>query len=276
VRYSIKPLLIPALVFALCLMGLQAFAGALPGVDSQGDFLQPHQGRYFRWAAPVGWRFSETNAGVTLISPDGRLGASLATLLRSRGTRTPKAFLEYIFTHVPAYRNARVLSTSRLPNQRMSYQTWQFIEARVSFTDNGLPVTGAYKVGVANYGGMNDAMIVGYRAADADFPRAQSLLPRIARSIVLTNAAEANGNNTIIRPKNNPLDNSGLIRSGKMRDRVREHASEGWREGMMGTEQTIDPKTGRQRNTPLGDYNAARGGYVNPERPGELLTPYHK
>ena len=87
---------------------------------------------------------------------------------------------------------------------------------------------------------------------------------------------EANGNNTIIRPKNNPLDNSGLIQAGKNRDRVREHASEGWREGMMGTEPTIDPKTGKQRNTPLGNYNAARGGYVNPERPNELLEPYHK
>jgi len=145
------------------------------------------------------------------------------------------------------------------------------MEAKVSFTDNGLPVTGVYKVGVANYGGMNDAMIVGYRAADADFARAQSMLPQIARSIILTNAVEAKWNNTLIRPKNNPLDNSGLIKSGQIRDHVREHASEAWREGMMGTEPTIDPKTGTQRNTPLGAYNGARGGYVNPDRPDELF-----
>jgi hypothetical protein len=158
----------------------------------------------------------------------------------------------------------------------MGYQVWHFIEAKVSFTDNGLPVTGIYKVGVANYAGMNDAMIVGYRAANPDFAGAQSFLPQISRSIVLTNGAEAHGNNSIIRPRNNPLDNSGLIQSGKNRDRVREHASEGWREGMMGTEPTVDPKTGKQRNTPLGDYNAARGGYVNPDRPNELLAPNHK
>jgi hypothetical protein len=142
--------------------------------------------------------------------------------------------------------------------------------------DNGLPVTGVFKVGTANYYGMNDAMIVGYRAANPIFAQAQSFMPRIAKSIVLTNAAEASGNNTLIRPKNNPLDNSGLIQAGKNRDRVREHASEGWREGMMGTEPTIDPKTGKQYNTPLGNYNGARGGYVNPERPNELLVPYHK
>ena len=142
--------------------------------------------------------------------------------------------------------------------------------------DNGLPVTGVFKVGTANYYGMNDAMIVGYRAANPIFAQAQSFMPQIAKSIVLTNAVEASGNNTLIRPKNNPLDNSGLIQAGKNRDRVREHASEGWREGMMGTEPTIDPKTGKQYNAPLGNYNGARGGYVNPERPNELLVPYHK
>ena len=102
------------------------------------------------------------------------------------------------------------------------------------------------------------------------------VISQIAKSITLTNAAEANGNNTIIHPKNNPLDNSGIIQAGQNRDRAREHASEGWREGTMGSETTIDPKTGTQRNTPLGDWNGARGGYVNPDRPDELLQPYHK
>ena len=189
------------------------------------------------------------------------------------GIEDAQAFLNWVFSHVPSYRNAKVLSVTNLPNQRLSYQVWQFIEARVSFTDNGLPVTGVFKVGTANYYGMNDAMIVGYRAANPIFAQAQSFMPQIAKSIVLTNAAEASGNNTLIRPKNNPLDNSGLIQAGKNRDRVREHASEGWREGMMGTEPTIDPKTGRQYNTPLGNYNGARGGYVNPERPNELSGP---
>lgn len=274
--HLIRLVLSLALLSALCLGGNRVSAGNSGETGYYGSSLEPHQGRYFRWTAPPGWRASETNAGVTLTSPNGRLSASLATLLRSRGTRTPGAFLEFIFTHVPTYEKARVLSTSKLPSQRMSYQVWQFIEEKVSFTDNGLPVTGIYKVGVANYARMNDAMIVGYRAADADLAQARSLLSRIAGSIFLTNAAEANGNNTLIRPENNPLDNSGLIQAGKNRDRVREHASEGWREGMMGTEPTIDPKTGKQRNTPLGDYNAARGEYVNPDRPDELLLPYHK
>jgi hypothetical protein len=153
----------------------------------------------------------------------------------------------------------------------MSWQTWNLIEAVVTFSDGGLPVTGVWKVGVANYYGMNDALIVGYRAANPDFQRAKAFLRPIADSIVLTNASEANGNNTLIRPKNNPLDNSAIIKAGKNRDAARDRASQGWREGMMGSEPTYDPKTGQTYNSQFGTYNAARGGYVNPNRPDELL-----
>lgn len=257
---------------AFCAGGNHGFVGAA----SQGPSLQPQQGRYFKWSAPPGWRVSETNSGVTLTSPDGKYSASLAGLMRSTGITTPLAFLQRVFNLVPSFKNTRVLSVKNLPSQRMSYQTWQFIEAKVSYTDNGLLVTGVYQAGVANYYGMNDGIIFGYRAANAEFQKAQSFMPAIAKSIVLTNGSEGFGNNTLVQPKNNPLDNSGLIKSGQNRDRVREHASEGWREGMMGTEPTIDPKTGKTRNTPLGDYNAARGGYVNPDRPDELLVPNHK
>jgi hypothetical protein len=213
------------------------------------ESLQSHQGRYFRWATPAGWRFSESISGVTLTSPDGRYGASLATLLRSRGSRTPQAFLSWIFNHVPSYRNARVLSIKNLPSRRMSYQVWQFIEAIVSYTDDGLPVTGIYKVGVANYYGMNDAMIVGYRAANAEFQRAQSFMPQIAKSIVLTNATEASGNNTLIRPKNNPLDNSATIESWQNKQKSRDNAMRKDANARRGTVDLYDSSTGETLNT---------------------------
>lgn len=268
-----------AVTLAFCISsfnGLAAYAEATSKANHSGPSLRTQQGRYFKWLMPPGWHVSETNSGVTLTSQEGKYTASLAGIMRSKGTTTPQAFLQRIFGLVPSFRNARILSVKNLPNQRMSYQTWQFIEAKVSYMDNGLPVTGVYRVGVANYYGMNDAIMIGYRATNAEFQQAQSFLSTIARSIILTNGSEAFGNNTLIHPKNNPLDNSGLIKSGQYRDSVREHASEAWREGMMGTEPTIDPKAGRTRNTPLGDYNPARGGYVNPDRPDELLQPNHK
>ncbi len=224
-------------------------AGTTAPASYSASSLQPQQGRYFRWAAPPGWRVSETNAGITLTSPDGVYSASLATVLRSRGTRTPEAFLQWVFAHVPSYRDARILSVKNLPSQRMSYQVWQFIEAKVSYTDNGLPVTSLYKVGVANYAGMNDAMIVGYRAASANFQEAQSFMPQIAKSIILTNVTEANGNNTLVRPKNNPLDNSAVIQAGQNRQRTTDDAMRKDADARRGTVDLYDPSTGERLNT---------------------------
>jgi hypothetical protein len=65
--------------------------------NASGSALQPHQGRYFRWLAPQGWQARETNAGVTLTSADGQYSVSLAMILRSRGTITPLAFLQWVF-----------------------------------------------------------------------------------------------------------------------------------------------------------------------------------
>jgi hypothetical protein len=235
--------------------------------------LQPHQGRYFKWTAPAGWRVSETNSGVTLTSPDGHYSASLAALMRSRGNRSPKDFLAFIFKSVPDYKNAKVISTRNLPNQRTPNQVWNFIEAEVSYTDRGLPVTGIYKVGVANYYNMNDAMIVGFRAANQDYPQAKSFMPMIAKSIVLTNANMAFGNNTLISPKNNPnTAHDSIVKAGQYRNQVQDKSMQKWSNAMRGNEPTYDPATGQRYSSQHGSWDAARGGYVNPNRTTELLN----
>ena len=210
--------------------------------------LEPHQGRYWKWTMPEGWRARESNSGVTLASPDGAFGAGIVTVLRSRGERTPMAFLTWVFTHAPGYGNMRVLGVHDLPSERLSYQVWRFIEAKVSYAENGLPVTGVYKVGVANYAGMNDAMMVGYRAANERFEKAQSFLPQIAKSIVLTNAAEANGNNTLVRPKNNPLDNSAIMGAYENRQKGVDNAMRNDANARRGTIDLYDSSTGERIN----------------------------
>jgi hypothetical protein len=235
--------------------------------------LQPQQGRYFKWTAPAGWRVSETNSGVTLTSPDGRYSASLAALMRSRGNRAPKDFLAFILKSVPDYRNARIISIRNLPSQRTSYQTWNFIESEVSYTDRGLPVTGIYKVGVANYYNMNDAMIVGFRAANQDYQQAKSFMPMIAKSIVLTNANTAFGNNTLISPKNNPnTAHDTIVKAGQYKNQVQDKSMQKWSNAMRGNEPTYDPATGQRYSSQHSTWDAARGGYVNPNRTTELLN----
>jgi hypothetical protein len=206
--------------------------------------LEPGQGRYFKWSSPSGWHVRESMSGVTITSPDNMYSASLALLLRSRGSRTPQMFLNWVLTNTPGFRNASIISVKNLPPQQLSFQVWQFIEARVSYIENGLPVTGVFKTGVANYAGLNDAMIVGYRAANDHFRTAQSFMPQIAKSIVLTNAAEASGNNTLVKPKNNPLDNTATIKSWENRQKSRDEALRKDANTRRGTVDLYDSSTG--------------------------------
>ncbi len=235
-------------VFSLSIFSSLGWAAApLPAGPAA---LQPQQGHYFRWMAPPDWRARESNAGVTLMSPDNRFNASLAMIMRSRGSRTPEQFLRWLFAQVPTVRDVRVLSVKNLPSERLSFQVWQFIEAKVAYIEDRLPVTGLYKAGVANYSGMNDAMIVGYRVVTAELPNAPAYLPQIARSIVLTNAAEASGNNTLIRPKNNPLDNSAILEAGRNRQKGIDEAMRKDANARRGTVDLVDPATGERMNVP--------------------------
>jgi hypothetical protein len=244
-----------------------------PMENNYTEALQPQQGRYFKWTAPAGWRASESNSGVTLTSPDGRFSASLAAVMRSRGKRTPKDFLAFVFNTVPDYKNARIISIRNLPNERMSYQVWNFIEAEVSFTDKGLPVIGQYKVGVANYYNMNDGLIAGFRAATPDYQQAKSFMPMIAKSIVLTNANSAFGNNTLVRPKNNPnTAHDSIVQAGLNKNKSQDRYMQKWSNAMRGNQPTYDPATGQRYSSQHSSWNATRGGYVNPNRPTELLN----
>ncbi len=242
-----RSLLVLAVLLSIVWPGLFPFDGCARAVDHSPSGLDPYQGTYFKWAAPRGWQHSESSAGVTLTSPDGRYSAFLATLLRSRGSRRPLDFLQWMLSRTGCT-DVRFLSTKNLPAQRLSYQVWQFVEVTLSYTEHGLPVAGVIKSGVANYYGMNDAMVVGYRAAQSDFQNARSFMPRIAKSIVLTNAAGANGNNTVIRPKNNPLDNSAVIEAGQNRQKGIDEAMRNDANARRGTVDLYDSSTGETIN----------------------------
>ncbi len=237
-----------AAALAAALIALSLVCPPRQAAFAQGSpRLEPQQGRYFKWSAPSGWRVSETNAGVTLTSADGKYSAFLANLVRSRGSRTPIDFLRWMLASTGCT-NVRIISSKQLPAQRMSYQVWQFIEATVSFTSHGMPMTAVIKSGVANYGGMNDAMVVGYQAAGAGFEQARSFMPKIAKSIVLTNAAQANGNDTVIRPKNNPLDNTPTIKSWENRQKGVDEAMRNGSNARRGAVDLYDPSTGEKLN----------------------------
>ena len=236
--------------------------------------LHASQGNYFRWLAPEGWHHSESTNGVTLTAPDNATKAMYAILLRTPGKSDPKSFLLFMISKIPGYAHVRIDDVRKLPDQKSAIAgtVWHVIEADLSYSENGIPVSGTFTCGVNVYYGLYDAIIIGYQAPASDWPRARTFLPAISRSITITNTRQVAGNDRLIPVRNNPLDNSGLIESWRQKGISESRISQARREGTMGYERMKDPVTGKVYHMPFETYDGAKGGYRNPERPHELLV----
>lgn len=243
--------------------------------------LNHQQGRYWKWSAPQGWRHSESLAGVTLTSPDGKYEATLAGLMRSQGHTTPKAFLQRMLGM--AYSKVTLVAVRQLPNQKMGYQSWNWIEAEVTaISKSGSRMKGVWRCGVANYYNMNDALVNGWWSPVSGFQQSKNNLEAIAKSIILTNPNEAFGNNQLVHPSTG--SSAGLTRNnpnttGDMIMKTWENKNKAYDESMRndtnvrrGYEPAYDPSTGQQYNPNLSKWDSTKGGYVNPNRPTELLN----
>jgi len=254
------------LKFALCVLFILV-ASSIAFSES----LEQHQGSYWKWTAPHGWHHSESVAGVTLTSPDGQYTAALAGLMGSQGSTTPKEFISRMLGK--AYRNIRIVSLRNLPSQKMGYQTWHWVEAEAKGSNkSGAPIIGVWRGGVANYYNRNDAVIMGYWAPPAKFQSSKALLNSISRSIILTNSRQAFGNDQIIHPRNHPnTTGDTIMQTWENKNKSHEKSMEKWSNTMRGNEPAFDPATGQRYSVPLTSWNPAKGGYVNPHRPTELL-----
>lgn len=236
--------------------------------------LEAQQGRYFGWAAPRGWRASESTNGVSLRSPDGAQRAGFVMLLRSQGTASPRGFLTWMLSLDPTLRLQEVVGERRLPDVPggPAGGVWQMAELEVRLLVEGAPHRGTFTCSVKNAWGLNDAMCSYAHAAAAQWAAGREWLPQLARSVRITNMAQVAGNDQLLRPRNNPLDNSGLLESWRKRGLSEDRISQARREGTMGYERMKDPSTGRTYDMPLETWDGAAGGYRNPARPGELLV----
>lgn len=255
----------------------RAKAEASPGKTSglNAGSLRPtlavHRGRYFGWSAPSGWGEQETTNGVTLIAPDGVTSVSSALLMRSSGNTSPAQFAARMLSMVPGLQNARVLAVRNLPNQPSGFgPPWVVQEIDMVYSQNGAPMQACWTVGIVNAWGTFDAFMLGYQSPTGVFAQKKFWLAPIARSVSCINAREVAGNHTIMLPKNNPLDNSGLIESWRQKGLSEDRISKAQREGTMGYERAKD-STGRVYNMPLETWDATVGGYRNPTRPNEIL-----
>jgi hypothetical protein len=254
------------------------YASTAPSPTSPGGKLarpplETHQGRYFRWASPKEWKQSESTNGISLTSPDGKQMASSVMLLRSTGRITPIDFLTMMLGKMPGYSAIRVINVKNLPGHPSGYPglSWKLIEAELQYNAAGTIVSGLWTCGIVENYGYYDAILSGFQASQTEWPKARLYLPEVLRSVRVTNPSQVAMNDQVLRPRNNPLDNSALIESWRQKGLSQDRISQGTREGIMGYEKMKDPKTGQIINMPLESYDGTVGGYRNPYRPTEIL-----
>jgi hypothetical protein len=235
--------------------------------------MQVEQGRLFRWVAPEGWTARESMAGVDLSSADGKAVVSSVVLMRQKGQTSPEKFVTQMLRSVPGFAQVRVLKSSQLESQPSGFpgMPWRVAELQLEYTFQGTPVRGTWTCGICDVlGYFYDAFIVSYQSPVETWDRDKTWLPAIALSIECTNAQSLAGNDTLLAPKNHPLENSGLLESWRRKGLSDDIISQARREGMMGYSRLTD-HDGNLYNMPLENYDGTVGGYRDPKRPSEIL-----
>jgi hypothetical protein len=234
----------------------------------QRPALRVQQGQYFRWSAPAGWTSRETSNGVDLFAPDGKTFVSSALLAGAFGTTTPRQFLELMVRQVNP--SLHVLNARALPQQPAIMGPWQSEEYELSGTFQGISVRLSATVGVSSAYGRYWATMTLCQSPSGMWARDRTWLPAIAGSIAVTNPRQVAGADRVMLPRNNPLDNSGLIESWRQKGLSDDRISQARQEATMGYERVQDSE-GRNYDMPYEAFDASAGGYRNPERPTELL-----
>lgn len=230
--------------------------------------LESRQGRYFRWMMPRGWTVKETSNGVDLFSPDGKTLVSSALVHGSMGKPSPRQFLAMVMGQVNP--SAQVLASRPLPRQRGIWGPWVAEDFELQAQQQGTPVRLGATVGVSEGHGRYSATMTLYQAPASRWAHDKLWLPAVAQSIAATNLRELAGQNGVVLPRNNPLDNSGLIESWRRKGLSEDRISQGRHEGTMGYER-LEDVTGRRYDMPIEAYDSKVGGYRDPNRPTELL-----
>lgn len=256
-----------ALVFSAAAFAADSSAAKSAALNR--PVLEFHQGQYFRWSAPRAWTMKETTNGVDLIAPGGATFVSSALLAGGFGAMSPQQFLKTVLRQVNA--SAQVTRSTRLKDQPGILSPWRVEEYDMTATYQGVAVRMGATVGVSSAYGRYYATMTLYQAPAATWARDRTWLPAVAHSIVVTNPRQVAGADRVMLPRNNPLDNSGLIESWRQKGLSEDRISQARQEATMGYERVLDPQTGHHYNMPYEAYDAGAGGYRNPLRPSELL-----
>jgi hypothetical protein len=266
----------PTILLAVSLASLPLPApGQVPATPSPRPPLVVHSGQAYRWAAPRHWRATEGRNVLEIAAPDGLTGVSLSYVLGMFGHTTPERYLQLVLRSAP-YQHLRVASYRELASEPsvIPGMPWRVGYAELTYVYRGVPVRAAAIAGVIQGSGQYVATVIGWQAPEAARADASAWLPRVARSIVITDASWAVTMARSSLPRNIPHDDiyGSYNRAWTARGVPQGRLSQMRREGTMGYEEMQSPTSGLRYEMPLDLYDSTIAGYRNPDKPGEVLV----
>ncbi len=241
-----------------------------PKVALDRPMLQVQQGQYFRWSMPKDWHSNETTNGVDISSPDNSAGASSALLVGAPGQSSPRRFVE-VFLPQCGLQNMKILASKDLPDQNYAGMPMKITQMEMTYNLNGGAFHGLCTCAIVNGWGQYTAFLQSAGSAPEQWDKVKTWLPAVAESVTITNPRQVALQDRITLPKNRPLDDSSIMSSWEERNKSQDRISQKWEETTLGYERMKDTSTGQMYDMPFENYDATRGGYVNPQRPTEIL-----
>lgn len=227
--------------------------------------LVSKSGGYFSWIAPEGWNSQETSNGVDLTSPNGQMGASSAVLIGSVGASDPWQFVNWALG-AAGYRQIEKVSEESLPSQPSGYPGIDYdVKAFVlTYLDkDGSQRQAEVTVGICNAYGTYSAAFQMYWSQPAEFQKAKAWLPMLTDSVKSLDASRMGDRNTVLMPRNHPLDDSSIMESWQARRDSQDRIDQKQHETTMGYERMAS-SDGTLYNMPFEQYDATLGGYRDP------------
>ena len=237
---------------------------ATGGGDTMGGATTTYQ-----FALPEGWHVSGVTFRGIDLSLDAVTGVSFAYLTNGIGTVTTDQWIDFVFQGV-GYTDIKYLAEQPLGQQSDAMgMGWQMVAKEYEATFKGTRVRGVATGAVSNIGfgygyGSYSGMISLRQSTVSKWDEFSAITAAIQESIKIT---DAKAGQSLILPKNNPLDSSSVMGSWEYRNQVQDRASAKWSEAVMGYENVHSPTTGQTYQAPLNSWNATGSdgaGYYRP------------
>ncbi len=265
--------LLQIVVFLLLCVGM--LHAATHSQNTQRPLLVRTQGNVFGYSMPKQWHATETANGIDLAAGNDLTGVSVSFVLGMFGYQTPMGHFQQVLSSVPLS-GIKILSRQAIPPVPGPFGLqWQGVEVEFEALSNGSAIHVRALSHVLQGNGQYMAMLSAIQSPVSEWEKAKDWLPYVRDTIVITNPSVAAGSLSKGLPKGIRHDDiyGEYNKAWSQRSVTSDMISRSRREGTMGYTRQEDPQTGQVYEIPLEDYDATRGGYVNPIRTTELLVP---